>query len=64
MHLVQNKYTENIRALHYQAWKDCRRNNSKLRVHLKLEGDSKRQITWQPRAPVKSVVYDSPYTKV
>ncbi|MPC78525.1 hypothetical protein E2C01_073013 [Portunus trituberculatus] len=42
----------------------CRRGNPYLRVHLQLEGSCKKEIIWQPRAPVKSVVYDSPYAKI
>ncbi|RXG70612.1 hypothetical protein Avbf_03218 [Armadillidium vulgare] len=64
MHIVQNKYTEHARSLHYKAWKACRENNPKLRVHLRVEGNSKKGIVWQPRAPVKSIVYDSPYAQI
>lgn len=38
--------------------------NPRLRVHLSSEGNSKKEILWQRRAPVKSIVYESPYAKV
>lgn len=64
LHIVQNKYTEHGKSLGYRVWKACRRANPRLRVHLCLEGLCKKEIIWQPRAPVKSIVYDSPYAKV
>lgn len=64
LHIVQNKYTEQGKSLGYKVWKACRAANPRLRVHLCLEGPCKKEIIWQPRAPVKSIVYDSPYTKV
>ncbi|XP_076060071.1 uncharacterized protein LOC143036511 isoform X3 [Oratosquilla oratoria] len=64
MHIIQNKYTENGRSLNPKAWKRCRYNNPRLRIHLCLEGSSKKEIIWQHKAPVKSVVYDSPYSQV
>ncbi|KAK7069064.1 hypothetical protein SK128_017452 [Halocaridina rubra] len=62
--ILQNKYTEHGKSLNYKTWKVCRRNNPRLRVHLCTEGNVKRDIIWQERAPVKSVVYDSPYAKI
>ncbi|XP_018027591.1 uncharacterized protein LOC108682857 isoform X1 [Hyalella azteca] len=64
MHILQNKYTENGRSVHYKSWKQCRQNNPRLRVHLSTEGSSKKELYWQQRAPVKSIVYDSPYSKI
>ncbi|XP_042216465.1 uncharacterized protein LOC121862332 isoform X2 [Homarus americanus] len=62
--IVQNKYTEHGRALCYKVWKKCRKQNPKLRVHLCTEGNTKTEIIWQQCAPVKSIVYDSPNTRV
>lgn len=62
--IVQNKYTENGKSLKYKAWKQCRKNNPRLRVHLCTEGSFKKEIIWQERAPVKSVVYDTPYARI
>ncbi|XP_069997731.1 F-box only protein 39 isoform X1 [Penaeus vannamei] len=64
MFIVQNKYTENGRILDPLAWKRCRKTNPRLRVHLSSEGNSKKEILWQRRAPVKSIVYESPYAKI
>jgi len=62
--IIQNKYTLTGRSLPYQAWKSCRRNNPKLRVHLVSEDGNQRELYWQQRAPVKSIVYASPYARV
>ena len=60
-----NSYTEVVPApVDYRIWKECRKMNPKLRVHLVTEGKHSREITFQTRAPVKSVVYDTPYTRV
>lgn len=64
MYIVQNKYTEHGRSLSYKAWKRCRAGNPRLRVHLCSEGNTKTEIIWQRRAPVKSMVYDNPYARV
>ncbi|XP_071512758.1 uncharacterized protein [Panulirus ornatus] len=64
LYIVQNKYTENGRSLHYKAWKQCRAGNPKLRVHLCTEGSCKKEIIWQLQAPVKSIVYDTPFTRI
>ncbi|XP_063610976.1 uncharacterized protein LOC134784757 isoform X1 [Penaeus indicus] len=64
MFIVQNKYTESGRILDPLAWKRCRTTNPRLRVHLSSEGNSKKEILWQRRAPVKSIVYESPYAKI
>ncbi|XP_064081402.1 uncharacterized protein LOC135197996 [Macrobrachium nipponense] len=64
LYIVQNKYTEHGKSLSYKAWKKCRMNNNRLRVHLCTEGNFKKEIIWQERAPVKSIVYDSPYARV
>uniref|UniRef100_A0A6A7FS53 F-box/LRR-repeat protein 21 n=1 Tax=Hirondellea gigas TaxID=1518452 RepID=A0A6A7FS53_9CRUS len=64
MHILQNKYTENGRAVNYKHWRKCRANNPRLRVHLSTEGSSKQELYWQQRAPVKSIVYDSPYSRI
>ncbi|XP_066981558.1 uncharacterized protein [Macrobrachium rosenbergii] len=64
LYIVQNKYTEHGKSLNYKAWKKCRMNNNRLRVHLCTEGNFKKEIIWQERAPVKSIVYDSPYARI
>ncbi|KAK3857169.1 hypothetical protein Pcinc_036560 [Petrolisthes cinctipes] len=64
LHITQTKYTKQGRVINYQAWKRCRRANPKLRVHLCIEGKVKKEILWQPRAPVRSILYDSPNAKI
>ncbi|CAL4067253.1 unnamed protein product [Meganyctiphanes norvegica] len=71
MYIVQNKFTEQGRSIPSKIWKSCRKENSSLRVHLITEGDhtegstkSKREDLWQPGAPVKSILYDSPYPRM
>ena len=62
--LVSNAYSECVATpVDYRVWKECRKSNPRLRVHLVTEGKHNKEITFQTRAPVKSVVYDTPYTK-
>ena len=63
--IITNSYTECVATpVDYRVWKACRKVNPKLRVHLVTEGKHKKEITFQHRAPVKSIVYDTPYTQV
>ena len=63
--IITNSYTECVAApVDYRVWKSCRKVNPKLRVHLVTEGKHKKEVTFQHRAPVKSIVYDTPYTQV
>ena len=63
--IITNNYTECVATpVDYRVWKSCRKVNPKLRVHLVTEGKHKKEITFQHRAPVKSIVYDTPYTQV
>ena len=64
MYIIQNKYTQDGRSINYKAWKQCRKENPRLRVHLCIEDNCKKEVIWQPRAPVKTVFYDSPFSKV
>ncbi|CAL4115806.1 unnamed protein product, partial [Meganyctiphanes norvegica] len=71
MYIVQNKFTEGGRSISSKVWSTCRKANPQLRVHLMTEGNqeegnNKSQIerVWQPGAPVKSIIYDSPYAKI
>ena len=45
-------------------WKTTRKHNPRLRIHLVTEGRHKNEIMFQQKAPVKSIVYDTPYNKV
>ena len=63
--IITNKYTECVAPpVDYRIWKKVRKTNSRLRVHLITEGKHKNEMTFQQRAPVKSIVYDSPYIPV
>ena len=63
--LVTNSYTDCVATpVDYRVWKQTRKTNPRLRVHLVTEGKHSKEITFQSRAPVKSVVYDTPYTRV
>lgn len=62
--LMTNNYTEcTPTPVDYKVWKAARKSNPRLRVHLVTEGKHSKEITFQGRAPVKSVVYDTPYTR-
>ena len=63
--IITNTFTECVAPpVDYRVWKKCRKANPKLRVHLITEGKHKNEMTFQQRAPVKSIVYDSPYIPV
>lgn len=63
--IITNKYTECIAPpIDYRIWKAVRKTNPRLRVHLITEGKHKNEIHFQHKAPVKSIVYDSPYIPV
>ena len=63
--IVTNKYTEvTVPPVDYRVWKAVRKVNPRLRVHLVTEGRHRNEITFQQKAPVKSMVYDSPYIRV
>ncbi len=63
--IITNKYTECIAPpVDYRVWKAVRKRNPRLRVHLVTEGKHSNEIVFQEKAPVKSIIYDTPYTKV
>lgn len=63
LHMVQNANTETSERISPAAWKECRK-NKRLRVHLHTEGPIRKEIIWQENAPIRSIVYDSPYAQV
>jgi len=64
IHIVSNAYSECVPTpVDYRIWKQCRKRHPRLRVHLVTEGKHKKDLTYQTRAPVKSLVYDTPYTR-
>ncbi|XP_071746684.1 uncharacterized protein [Lepeophtheirus salmonis] len=63
--ILTNAYTECRSVIvDYRIWRQCRRSNPKLRVHLITEGKHKNELTFQNKAPIKSIVYDTPYSKI
>ena len=50
--IVTNKYTECVAPpVDYRVWKNVRKTNPRLRVHLVTEGKHKNEITYQ--SPLK-----------
>lgn len=64
LHVIQNAYTEPCYSIDAKAWSEMNRKNPALKVHLKSTGKTKRDIVWQERAPVSSILYNSRYSKV
>jgi len=64
LHIVSNAYSEPTPTpVDYRVWRSLRKAAPKIRVHLVTEGKHKKEVIYQTRAPVKSVVYDTPYTR-
>ena len=64
LHIVQNAYTEFYSCVNPKAWSELARTNPSLRVHFKITGKTKRDMLWQEKAPITSILYDSPYSRV
>lgn len=67
LHILQNRYTPNdstIQPVSPRTWRDCKKHNPRLCVHLEVEGPREKEILWQRAAPVKSVLYNSTHVKV
>ncbi|KAK4023864.1 hypothetical protein OUZ56_009259 [Daphnia magna] len=64
LHVIQNAYTESCYSIDSKAWTELNQKNPALKVHLKSTGKTKREIIWQERAPVSSILYNSRYSKV
>lgn len=69
LHILQNRYTPHafeikIDAVSAITWRNCRKNNPYLRVHLQLETIKEKPLIWQEEAPVWTVLYDSPHIGV
>lgn len=63
LYIMQNKYTPDdilIKPIPEKIWKICRKNNPELKVHLRVESTVYKSLVWQPGAPVRSIIYDSP----
>uniref|UniRef100_A0A182IL67 Uncharacterized protein n=1 Tax=Anopheles atroparvus TaxID=41427 RepID=A0A182IL67_ANOAO len=65
--LLQNRYTPPALAISpcsAKAWLVVRRDNPKLRVHLRVESTTNAVILLQPEAPVASMIYQTPKTMI
>ncbi|XP_022918109.1 uncharacterized protein [Onthophagus taurus] len=63
LHIVQNRFSPDdiiVKPALEQVWKQCRKNNPTLNVHLELESKKPKNILWQTGAPVKSILYHTP----
>lgn len=75
LHLLQNQYTPaacRIAACTAKAWRTVKRDNPALCVHLRIESApaagadaaATAEVVVQPEAPVVSIVYRTPKTRV
>ena len=65
LHIYQNRYSPTTpAACSAKAWKQLRRENPKIKVHLRIETTSNNDITFQPNAPVHSVTYRTPKNQI
>lgn len=67
LHLLQNQYTPcaaRISACSAKAWRTVKRDNPDLCVHLRVESTGEAEALLQPEAPVVSIVYSTPKTRV
>ncbi|RWS09348.1 uncharacterized protein B4U79_08315 [Dinothrombium tinctorium] len=62
--IIQTKYTEQCLPVSSKTWKECTKNSPDLNVHLVVTGKFKSEVIWQSNAPVKSIVYDTPYAAI
>ncbi|XP_055920996.1 F-box only protein 39 [Eupeodes corollae] len=67
LNILQNRYTPiagSITACGAKAWRALKRDNPSLKVHLRVESASDGEILLQPEAPVYSILYNAPKTKI
>lgn len=65
LHIFQNNYSPTTpAACSPKAWKNFRKENSKIKVHLRLESSTNADLTLQPNAPVYSVTYRCPKNRI
>lgn len=68
LHLLQNSYSppgEGVAACSSRAWYSLKHTNPKLKVHLEIDSNAyDAEIVIQLDAPVYSIVYTMPNTKV
>lgn len=65
LHIFQNNYSPTTpAACSSKAWKLLRKENPKIKVHLRVESTTNGDITFQPDAPVYSVTYRTPKNQI
>lgn len=67
LHIYQNRYTPSaigIRHCSAQAWRVLKRDNPDLKVHIRVESTKDSEFVFQPEAPVYSILYNTPKTKI
>lgn len=67
LHILQNRYTPSgivTSPCTAKGWRLVKRDNPNLNVHLRVESTSDSEILIQPEAPVRSIIYQTPKTKV
>jgi len=62
--IVSNAYSECVPTpVDYRIWKQLRKIHPRLRVHLVTEGKHRKEMIFQTKAPVKSILYDTPFSR-
>jgi F-box protein 39 len=64
LHIVQDPYTCAADPVSADAWKLVKQLSPYLKVTLEIRGNTKDDIMIQPHAPVCSIIYSSPYSKL
>ncbi|KAF6206843.1 hypothetical protein GE061_018079 [Apolygus lucorum] len=65
LHIVQTRLTPaSAKSLSPKSWQEAAKRNPNMRVHLALETKTERSLLWQEKAPVSSILVDSPVCKV
>lgn len=61
LHIFQNNYSPTTpAACSSKAWRQLRKDNPQIKVHLRVESTTSGDITFQLNAPVYSITYKSP----
>ncbi|KAL9918892.1 F-box only protein 39 [Glossina fuscipes fuscipes] len=67
LHLLQNCYTASYLTINHcsvRAWRTLKRDNPRLKIHLRLESLSDGELVIQPEAPVYSITYSAPKSMI
>ncbi|XP_067135359.1 F-box/LRR-repeat protein 3 [Centruroides vittatus] len=64
LYILQVKHTDVATPVSRKTWKECRKISPKLRVHLVIDGKVKTEVMWQEGAPIRSIIYKTPYNRI